>query len=147
MKVLIIGDIVGECAVDYLRYYLSSICEKYGADVVIANAENASGGNGLSYSDYDTLIDIGVDAVTMGNLTFGRKDIFKILENEKNIVRPINYPEGTVGRGSMIIERKGKKIGIINAMGRVNVMNIDCPFKALERESASLKEKTESNCL
>ena len=108
MKILLIGDIFGECGMSYIKYALKDIVAKTGADVVVANAENASGGNGLSYGDYDALINIGVDAVTMGNHTFGRKEIFKILETENNIIRPINYPEGTVGRGRMIINRLGK---------------------------------------
>ncbi len=143
MKILLIGDIFGECGMSYIKYALKDIVAKTGADVVVANAENASLGNGLSYGDYDSLINIGVDAVTMGNHTFGRKEILKILETENNIIRPVNYPEGTVGRGSMIINRLGKRIGIINALGRVNVMNVDCPFKACEREIENIKDKTD----
>ena len=143
MKILLVGDIFGSCAMEFLKYSLKDIAQKHGADVIIANGENASGGNGISYSDYDTLMDLGVDAVTMGNHTFGRKDAFKILENESNIVRPANYPKGTPGRGSMIIERYGKRIGIINAMGRVNVMNVDCPFRACEDEIEKIKDRTD----
>lgn len=143
MKILLVGDIFGQCGMEYVKYNLKYIAEKTCADVIVVNGENASGGNGISYDDYDTLMDIGVDAVTMGNHTFGRRDILKIFESEHNIIRPINYPEGTPGRGSMIINRQGKRIGIINAMGRVNVMNIDCPFRACEREIALLKDKTD----
>ena len=80
MRILLVGDIFGECGMEYIRYTLKDIAVRENIDVVIANGENASGGNGLSYSDYDTLMDIGVDVVTMGNHTFGRKDILKILE-------------------------------------------------------------------
>lgn len=143
MKILLIGDIFGQCGMDYVRAELKYIAEREGADVIIANGENASGGNGLSYSDFDTLIDLGVDVITMGNHTFGRKDILKIFENETSVIRPINYPRGTAGRGSVIINRMGKRIGVVNAMGRVNVMNIDCPFIALENEIETLKSKTD----
>lgn len=143
MKILLIGDIFGQCGMDYVRAELKYIAEREGADVIIANGENASGGNGLSYSDFDTLIDLGVDVITMGNHTFGRKDILKIFENETSVIRPINYPKGTAGRGSVIINRMGKRIGVVNAMGRVNVMNIDCPFAALENEIETLKSKTD----
>ena len=143
MKILLIGDIFGQCGMDYVRAELKYIAEREGADVIIANGENASGGNGLSYSDFDTLIDLGVDVITMGNHTFGRKDILKIFENETSVIRPINYPGGTAGRGSVIINRMGKRIGVVNAMGRVNVMNIDCPFAALENEIETLKSKTD----
>lgn len=143
MKILLIGDIFGQCGMDYVRAELKYIAEREGADVIIANGENASGGNGLSYSDFDTLIDLGVDVITMGNHTFGRKDILKIFENETSVIRPINYPKGTAGKGSVIINRMGKRIGVVNAMGRVNVMNIDCPFAALENEIETLKSKTD----
>lgn len=143
MNILLIGDIFGECGMSYIESELKYIAERENADVIIANGENASGGNGLSYSDYDTLISIGVDVVTMGNHTYGRKDIFKIFENETSVIRPINYPEGNPGKGSVIINRNGKRIGVINAMGRVNVLNIDCPFKALEKEVDLLKDKTD----
>ena len=143
MNILLIGDIFGECGMSYIESELKYIAERENADVIVANGENASGGNGLSYSDYDSLMDIGIDVITMGNHTFGKKDIFKIFENESSVIRPINYPEGTPGKGSVIINRCGKRIGVINAMGRVNVMNIDCPFKALDRELELLKDKTD----
>lgn len=143
MNILLVGDIFGECGMEYIKSELKYIAQRENADLIIANGENASGGNGLSYSDYDTLMDIGVDVVTMGNHTFGRKDIFKIFENESSVIRPINYPEGTPGKGSVIINRLGKRIAVINAMGRVNVLNIDCPFKALEKEIELLKDKAD----
>ena len=143
MNILLIGDIFGECGMSYIESELKYIAERENADVIIANGENASGGNGLSYSDYDTLMNIGVDVVTMGNHTYGRKDIFKIFENETSVIRPINYPEGNPGKGSVIINRLGKRIGVINAMGRVNVLNVDCPFKALEKEVDLMKDKTD----
>ena len=143
MKILLIGDIFGECGLEYLKYNLKNFAKDNDIDVIIANAENVSGGNVISYPDYDALIDMGVDVITMGNHTFGRKDIFKIFENENNIIRPINYPDVTSGKGSVVINRLGKRIGVINAMGRVNILNIDCPFKACEKEIENLKEKTD----
>jgi len=143
MNILLIGDIFGECGMSYVESELKYIAERENADVIIANGENASGGNGLSYKDYDTLMNLGVDVITMGNHTFGRKDIFKIFENETSVIRPINYPEGTSGRGSVIINRLGKRIGVVNALGRVNVLNVDCPFRAVEKEAEYLKDKTD----
>ncbi len=143
MRILLIGDIFGDCGMEYLRYALPDIIERKNIDMVIANAENASGGNGLSYAYYDALIDMGVDVITMGNHTFGRKDILKIFENEYNIIRPINYPEGNPGKGSVIVDRCGKKIAVINAMGRVNLLNIDCPFVALKKEIEYLNDKAD----
>lgn len=143
MNFLLIGDVFGKCGMDYLKYELKYVAERENTDVIIINGENASGGNGLSLSDYDTLIDIGADVITMGNHTFGRKDIFRIFETETNVIRPINYPDGTPGKGSVIINRKGKRIAVINAMGRVNILNIDCPFKALDKELEALKNEAD----
>ncbi len=143
MNILLIGDIFGECGMSYIQRELKYIAERENADVIIANGENASAGNGLSYTDYDALIDAGVDVITMGNHTFGRKDIFKIFEKETSVIRPINYPEGTAGKGSVIINRNGKKIAVINALGRVNVLNVDCPFKGVEKEIKNLSGKAD----
>lgn len=143
MNILVIGDIFGDCGLDYTRLVLREIKEQYNIDFCIANAENVSGGNGLTFGDYHTLCEIGIDAFTMGNHTFGKKDIIKILENEYNIVRPLNYPKGTPGSGSMILKAKGKNICIINIMGRVNLLNIDCPFTAVKQEIEKLKSQSD----
>lgn len=143
LKILLVGDVFGSCGMDFICSVLREVTEEYGTDFVVVNAENASGGNGLSYSDYDRLMDIGVDVITMGNHTFGRKDIYKIFENEKSVIRPINYPKNTAGCGSVVVKRNGKRIGVINAMGRVNILNIDCPFEAVESEIERLKNDTD----
>ncbi|MBQ8525632.1 MAG: TIGR00282 family metallophosphoesterase [Clostridia bacterium] len=143
MNILIIGDIFGECGLNYASLVMREIKQDNSIDLCIANAENVSGGNGMSFADYNTLCDIGIDGFTMGNHTFGRKDIIKIFENESNVIRPLNYPAGTPGCGSMILHSKGKKVGIINIMGRVNLLNIDCPFRAAEAEIERLREKTD----
>lgn len=138
-----VGDVFGECGMDFAISVLREITDEEQIDFTIVNAENASGGNGLSYADYDALINAGADVITMGNHTFGRRDIFKIFENEKNIIRPINYPEGTAGAGSVTVMCKNKRIGVINAMGRVNILNIDCPFRAVDRELSSMKNEAD----
>lgn len=143
MNILIIGDIFGECGLNYASLVMREIKEDNNIDLCIANAENVSGGNGMSYADYNALCEIGIDGFTMGNHTFGRKDIIKIFENESNVIRPLNYPVGTPGSGSMILRCCGKNVGIINLMGRVNLLNIDCPFKAAEAEIEALKDKTD----
>lgn len=143
MRFLLVGDVFGECGMTFISSVLREITEEENIDFVIVNAENASGGNGLSYSDYYTLMDIGADVITMGNHTFGRKDIFKIFENETNVLRPINYPSGTAGIGSVTVNKNQKRISVINAMGRVNILNIDCPFRAVEAEIERLKDKTD----
>ena len=138
LNILMIGDIVGDCGVRFVRMRLPEIKQAYQIDFCIANGENAANGNGITSAAYHTLCDSGVDAFTMGNHTYGKKDVIPLLLHRDNIIRPINYPEGAVGRGSMIVRCKGKSIGIVNALGRVNLMNVDCPFRAVERELAHL---------
>ena len=89
MNILIIGDIFGECGFNYASLVMREIKEDNNIDLCIANAENVSGGNGMSYADYNALCNIGIDAFTMGNHTFGRKDIIKIFENFKRLLAPI----------------------------------------------------------
>ncbi|MBQ7901889.1 MAG: TIGR00282 family metallophosphoesterase [Clostridia bacterium] len=140
MNILIIGDIFGDCGLNYTTLVLREIKQDYNIDFCIANAENVSGGNGITFADYNALCDAGIDGFTMGNHTFGKKDVIKIFENENNIIRPLNYPDGVPGKGSMLLTCCGKKICVINAMGRVNLLNIDCPFRALETEIEKYKD-------
>ncbi len=143
MNILIIGDIFGDCGLNYTTLVLREIKQDYNIDFCVANAENVSGGNGLTLADYNTLLSCGIDAFTMGNHTFGRKDIINLLEKQNNIVRPLNYPEGTPGAGSMLLNCRGKKICIINIMGRVNLLNIDCPFRAVKKELELYKQSAD----
>ena len=141
MNILAIGDIFGECGVEHTSLVLRSIRTEENIDFCIANGENASG-TGISRKDYDTLYDAGVDVVTLGNHTFGKKDVLKLFENETNIIRPANYPEGAHGVGSCVLRCRDKKIGIINLMGRVDInIALDCPFRTADREIERLKEQ------
>ena len=143
MNILIIGDIFGDCGLNYTSLVLREIKQDYDIDFCIANAENVSGGNGITFGDYHTLCEAGVDAFTLGNHAFGKKDVVKLFENENNIIRPINYPDGAPGTGSMILTCKGKKICIINAMGRVNLLNIACPFRTVENEIKRISDSAD----
>ncbi len=134
MKILAIGDIFAECGMEHLKAVLRGVITDEGVDFCVANGENASG-TGISTHDYNELCDAGVDAITLGNHTFRRKDVINLLENETNIIRPANYPSGTAGGGSVIIGVNGVKVGIINIMGRLNIdIALDCPFKVCDRE-------------
>ena len=142
MRILAIGDIFGECGVDHISMVLKALREEENIDFCIANGENTSG-TGITVSDYDKLYDSGVDAFTLGNHTFGKKDVFKLFENEINILRPANYPDQTPGNGSAVLRCGDKKIGIINIMGRVGIdISLDCPFRTCDKEI----EKIKDNC-
>ena len=120
MKILAVGDIVGTAGVNELKSRLKKIKEKENIDFVIVNGENSAEGMGITEKNFNDIISQGVDVVTMGNHTWGKKDIFKFIDNPK-IIRPANYPEGVVGKGYNIYNCKDKKIAVINLMGRVDI--------------------------
>lgn len=141
MKILAIGDIFGACGIEHTEAVLKGIIQDEQIDFCIANGENASG-IGISISDYNRLTDAGVDFFTLGNHTFGKKDVLKLFEQENNIIRPANYPDSVPGLGSSIVSVCGVKVGIINIMGRVNIdIALDCPFKICDKEIEKLKDK------
>ena len=118
MKILIVGDIIGSPGRTYIKENLTSIKNKYNVDFTIVNGENASAGVGLDPKCAHELFDAGVDAITLGNHTWRKKDIIKILDDPR-IIRPANYQKSVPGKGSRVISFNNKKIGIINAVGRV----------------------------
>lgn len=133
MRFLAIGDVVGRPGRNILKSTLSKLKENYKIDVVIANCENAAGGNGLTKKVADELFSIGIDVMTMGNHVWANKEIFSFIENETRIIRPANYPEGTTpGRGYNVFEKNNVKFAVINLCGRVFMENLDCPFRKID---------------
>ncbi|WPX09715.1 TIGR00282 family metallophosphoesterase [Anaerocellum danielii] len=133
MRFLAIGDVVGRPGRNILKSTLSKLKENYKIDVVIANCENAAGGNGLTKKVADELFSIGIDVMTMGNHVWANKEIFSFIENETRIIRPANYPEGTTpGRGYNVFEKNNFKFAVINLCGRVFMENLDCPFRKID---------------
>lgn len=120
MKVLAVGDIVGEAGVRKLKGILPDLKKIDEIDFVVTNGENAAGGMGLIERNFKDLLEVGTDVVTMGNHTWGKKDIFKFIDHPQ-LLRPANYPKGVVGKGLGIYECKGKKIAVMNFMGRVDL--------------------------
>ena len=143
MNILIIGDIVGESGVKKAKDTINQMKRNNNIDFVIANAENSAEGMGITTSIYKDLISNGVNVITMGNHTWGKKDIFNIIDNNE-IIRPANYPQGVQGKGYNIYECKGKKIAVINLIGRVD-MNIlsENPFLVVEKIVEEIKDKTD----
>ncbi len=129
MRILCIGDIMGVVGREIIKFRLDELVQKYNADFIIANAENATHGRGITKNVYEELSDYGIDAFTMGNHTWGCKDIIALLQHRNNIIRPANYDGECPGRGSMIIEKNGVKIGIINILGRTYMTPCACPFQ------------------
>lgn len=117
MKVLVIGDIVGERAVEKLEKELNNLKKKEEIDIVIANGENAAGGRGLTKELFNRILLSGVDVITMGNHTWDNEEIYSFIEDTR-IVRPANMSKGRPGKGYTIYEKNGKKILVINLIGR-----------------------------
>lgn len=120
MKVLAVGDIVGENGLKKLKETLPQIVESENIDFVIVNAENSAGGMGITKQIFQDLLALKVDAITMGNHTWGKKDIFSFIDHPK-MIRPANYSKGVVGKGYRVYECKGKKIAVINLIGRTDM--------------------------
>jgi len=138
MRILYLGDIVGEKTIDALKIALDDIKKEYKINMVLANAENVTQGKGLSLKHYKELKTIGITAMSMGNHTFSKSEI-KDYINDASIVRPANL-NTTYGKGYMIINYNDKKIALINLMGRVFINSpLDCPFKTMDELLKEIK--------
>lgn len=133
MKILAIGDIVGTKSVEYLKERLWKIRETNGIDFTVANGENAAEIHGIGAADAETLFSSGVDLITLGNHTFGRRDICGLLSESEAIIRPANYPPLAPGGGYTILNICGWRILGINIMGTALMESLACPFATVER--------------
>ena len=140
MKILFIGDIVGEAGRKALLGLLEGLIEREGIDFTIANGENAAGGIGITPAISRQILEKGVNVITSGNHIWAKKEIIQFLDEEERILRPANYPDGAPGKGSRIFTTPaGEKIGVLNLEGRVFMKSLDCPFAAAEKELMGLK--------
>ena len=138
IKLIFLGDITGRQGRTAVKSYIASLENK--PDFIIANIENASHGFGLTKKNYEELSAAGIDCFTSGNHIWDKKDIYEYIDDAKDFVRPINYPEGTRGFGSQIFEIKGQKLAVINALGRVFMPPIDSPWQVVTDEIKRLQE-------
>ena len=143
MKILAVGDIVGECGVQKLKNVLPKIKQEEQIDFVITNGENSAGGMGITERNYRDMLECGTDVVTMGNHTWGKKDIFKFI-GEPQIIRPANYTKGLPGKGYSTFKVKDKTIAVINLIGRVDINVLsENPFKVASNLVEELKEQAD----
>lgn len=141
ISVLFLGDVIGKPGRRVIKQYLAGHAPK--ADLIIANAENAAHGFGTTESNLQELRDAGVQAFTGGNHTFDRKEIFEFIDQQQNVIRPANYPAGTPGLGSCIVEIAGGiKVGLINVLGRVFMEPLESPFLVAEKLIEQLSAET-----
>ena len=143
MNILAVGDIVGNSGVNKLKNELQDIKNKYNIDFVIVNGENAAEGMGNTIKNFKDILSAGADCITMGNHTWGKKEIFQIID-EPQLLRPLNYPEGVCGKGYNIFNCENKKIAVINAMGRAEInVQTENPFIQVKKVVDEIKNKAD----
>ncbi|MDD5560836.1 MAG: TIGR00282 family metallophosphoesterase [Candidatus Omnitrophica bacterium] len=143
MNILFIGDIVGSPGRMAINKLLPGIKKEHEVDFVIANAENASGGSGITSKVAEDLFASGVDVLTSGDHIWKKSEIFQLINQEKRILRPLNYPQGAPGRGANVFKAaNGVKVGVVNVNGRVFMDALECPFKTAFKACEELAGET-----
>ena len=139
LHILCIGDIVGRPGRRILSEKLKDLITQRNIDCVIANAENAAGGSGLTPQIYDKLLKYGVNLITLGDHTYRKKEIIPVLENNSNIVRPANLSELAAGKGFAVFQTaKGASITVVSLIGRIFMKPADCPYNTIDKILAKL---------
>jgi len=142
IRLLFIGDIVGRPGRDLVRRGVAALREYHQIDLVIANAENAAAGFGITRELGEQILDAGVDVMTSGNHIWDKKEAIDYIGIEPRLLRPLNFPEGVPGNGSYVARTEnGVSVGVINAMGRVFMLNIDDPFARVLQEIDKVKQR------
>src|ERR1700733_15191677 len=135
MRILFIGDIVGRSGRTAVTERLPGLIAEWKLDLVVINGENSAGGFGITEAIYNELIDAGADAITLGNHAFDQREALVFIERAPRLVRPLNYPKGTPGRGAYLFEAaSGARVLVMNVMGRIFMDPLDDPFLAVDRE-------------
>jgi metallophosphoesterase (TIGR00282 family) len=143
VKLLFIGDVVGQPGRRAVKELLPKVRDAHAVDLVIANCENAAGGSGITLATARELFDSGVEVMTMGDHLWDQKDVIQLLEKESRLVRPINYPPNTPGQGCAIISKPGlPDVAVINVQGRTFLADLDNPFRAVQEAVFSARKRT-----
>ncbi|WP_343310485.1 2',3'-cyclic-nucleotide 2'-phosphodiesterase [Bacillus atrophaeus] len=142
MRILFIGDVVGSPGRDMVKEYVPKLKTKYKPNFTIINGENAAHGKGLTEKIYHSLMQAGADAITMGNHTWDKKEIFDFIDDVPHLVRPANFPEGTPGKGITYVKANGKELAVINLQGRTFLPPLDDPFQKADELIAEAAKRT-----
>lgn len=139
MRLLLIGDIVGKPGRQIVGRAVKPLIEREQLDLVVANAENAAAGSGITPAIFNELMTAGIDVVTLGDHIYRRAVITDVLNTDANVVKPANYPPEAPGREFVVVKaRSGVPVAVFSLMGRVFMRPVDCPFKAADRVLAAL---------
>ncbi|MCR5122112.1 MAG: TIGR00282 family metallophosphoesterase [Ruminococcus sp.] len=128
MRILFIGDVVGNSGIEILENRLYKLKREYNVDFTIVNGENSAVGNGVSRASYERLVRLGADVVTGGNHSFRQRGSEELFEEYETLLRPANYPEGVVGKGVYVADIFPHKLAVVNLMGTVDLEPIENPF-------------------
>src|ERR1700760_767528 len=138
IRLLFIGDVVGRSGRAIVLEQVPILRARWGLDFVVVNGENAAGGFGPPQNLFEEFISAGADAVTLGNHAFDQREALVFIERQPRLIRPVNFPPGTPGRGAAVVENaKGGRLLIVNVMGRIFMDALDDPFAAVKRELAA----------
>ena len=141
MRILFVGDIVGRPGREAFVSMLPHLKRLHGPfDFIIVNGENSAAGKGMTERVMKEFFDAGVDGITSGNHIWDKKDFIHVLDEEPRVLRPLNYPKGTPGRGCALLERSGKKLALVSLQGRVFMPLTDCPFAAMDELLGTLEK-------
>ena len=143
VRILYIGDVVGEVGATYLKKHLPTFKEEYAIDVCIANGENSSQGNGISPYSARELFSAGVDFITTGNHAFKRREVYDFLDETMSVIRPANYKDTVYGRGYGIIDKGFVRIGVANVLGTAFLEPLENPLDCLDRVVGELKKEVD----
>ncbi len=142
MRILFVGDVVGSPGRDMVNEYVPKLKEKYRPTITIINGENAASGKGITEKIYRGFLEIGAQAITLGNHAFDNREIFEFIDKAKYLVRPANYPEDVPGKGIVYLKVNQDEIAIINLQGRTFMPAIDCPFKKADKLLEEARART-----
>ncbi len=148
MRLLFLGDVVGHAGRTAVKETLPALRERYGADFVVVNGENAAGGFGITEAILNELLDAGADVVTTGNHVWDQREALVFIERYDRLLRPINFPPGTPGKGAGLFKAaNGAEVLVINAQGRVFMADLDDPFRAVEDALGACALKTGADAI
>ena len=148
MRILFVGDVVGRSGRKVVLDRLPGLIADWKLDCVIVNGKNSAGGFGITEAIYQDLMDAGADAITLGNHAWDQREALVFIERAPRLIRPVNYPQGTPGRGAALVDtRNGARVLVVNAMGRVFMDPLDDPFAAVERELTACALKREADAV
>ena len=143
MKLLFVGDVVGAPGRRTLAALLPVLRKQHEPDWIVVNGENASGGIGLNARNAHDILDMGVDAITLGNHTYRHRDLYPLLDSDLPIIRPGNYPKGDPGRGYVVVERDGATLGVVNLSGTVFLDAVRSPFSEVDAILSDLRGRAD----